>query len=69
VASVLSDNAFHDRTMQFSADLDAKFQALTLDQVNAAIRRAFKPDTLSVFSAGDFAKAAGKDAGKAAATK
>lgn len=69
VASVLGDNAFHDRTMQFSADLDAKFQALTLDQVNAAIRRAFKPDTLSVFSAGDFAKAAGKDAGKTAATK
>jgi zinc protease len=29
-----------------------------VDQVNAAIRRHFKPEALSVYAAGDFAKAA-----------
>ena len=35
-------------------------RALTLDQVNTAIRKHLKPDTLSVYLAGDFAKAADK---------
>ena len=30
----------------------------SVDQVNAAIRKHLKPDTLSVFLAGDFAKKA-----------
>lgn len=41
-----------------SADLDAKLKALTVDEVNAAIRKRLAPDTLSVVAAGDFAKAA-----------
>lgn len=57
IAGMLTDQLFFDRTMQFTADLDAKYQALTLDQVNAAIRKHLKPDALSVFVAGDFAKA------------
>ena len=36
---------------------DAKLKALTVDDVNAAIRKHIKPETLSVFAAGDFAKA------------
>ena len=47
-----------DRTMQFSADIDARLQALTVDEVNAAIRKHLKPESLSVYMAGDFAKAA-----------
>ncbi|MEL1263289.1 pitrilysin family protein [Pseudoxanthomonas putridarboris] len=60
VAGMLADQLYYGRTMQFTADLDAKYQALTLEQVNAAIRKHFKPEQLSVYVAGDFAKAADK---------
>lgn len=52
---MLADQLFYGRTMQFTAELDAKYAALTVDQANAAIRTYFKPDALSVFLAGDFA--------------
>ena len=55
VADMLADQLYYGRTMQFTAELDAKYQALTLEQVNAAIRKHLKPDQLSVFTAGDFA--------------
>ncbi len=58
VAGMLTDQLYFDRTMQFTADLDAKYQALTLEQVNAAIRKHLKPEALTVYSAGDFAKTA-----------
>ena len=58
VAGLLARNLFMDRTMQFSADIDARLQALTVDEVNAAIRKHIKPDALSVYAAGDFVKAA-----------
>ena len=58
VAGLLARNLFMDRTMQFSADIDARLQALTVDEVNAAIRKHLKPESLSVYMAGDFAKAA-----------
>lgn len=45
---------------------DAAAQALTAAQVSAAIRKHLKPDGLSVFMAGDFAKAAAKPATGAA---
>lgn len=54
VAGMLTDQAYFGRTMQFTADLDARFRALTVDQVNAAIRKHFKPETLSIYVAGDF---------------
>ncbi|HEU4951199.1 MAG TPA: pitrilysin family protein, partial [Holophagaceae bacterium] len=38
LAGKLSGDLFLDRTMAYDADLDAKLQALTLDQVNAALR-------------------------------
>ena len=46
-----------DRTMAFDKDLEAKVAALTVAQVNAALRQHIKPGTVSVVSAGDFAKA------------
>ncbi len=48
------------RDMAWWIKADAKAKALTAAQVNAAIRKHFKPDGLSVFKAGDFAKAAAK---------
>lgn len=64
VAGMLTDQLYFGRTMQFTADLDAKYAALTREQVNAAIRKHLKPEALSVFVAGDFAK---KGAGAPAA--
>ena len=58
VADMLQDQLFFGRTMQFTADLDAKYKALTLEQVNAAIRKHLDPAKLSTFTAGDFAAAA-----------
>lgn len=60
VAAGLVSNLFYGRTMQFAADLDAKFAALTVESVNAAIRKHLKPERFSVYSAGDFAGAQGK---------
>ena len=58
VAGMLQDQLYFGRTMQFTADLDARYRALTVDQVNAAIRRHLDPAKLSTFTAGDFAAAA-----------
>lgn len=60
VAEGLISNLFYGRTMQFAADLDAKFKALTVESVNAAIRKHLKPEQFSVYTAGDFAAAKGK---------
>jgi len=65
VAGMLTDQAYFGRTMEFTAALDAKFQALTLDEVNAAIRKHLRPADLSVFLAGDFAAANKAEAGTA----
>jgi zinc protease len=57
VAGMLTDQLYYGRTMQFTADLDANYKALTLEQVNEAIRKHLKPEALSVYAAGDFSKA------------
>jgi zinc protease len=44
------------RTWAFDAEQDAKLQALTLDQVNAAIRRWLAPEKVNWSWAGDFTK-------------
>jgi zinc protease len=58
VAGTLARYLYLGRTMAWSARIDARLRALTVEQVNAAIRRHLKPETLSVYAAGDFAKAA-----------
>ena len=47
-----------DRPFKWDADLEAKIQALTADQVNAAFRKHIDPNGVSIVKAGDF-KAAG----------
>jgi zinc protease len=42
------------RTLQWDEDMDAKLQALTADQVNAAFRRHVDAASLSIVKAGDF---------------
>ena len=57
VAGLLGRNLYMGRSMVWAADFDAKLKALTVNDVNAAIRKHIKPEMLSVFAAGDFAKA------------
>ena len=47
-----------DRTLVWDEQMDAKLDALTADQVNAAFRRHVSLDQLSIVKAGDF-RAAG----------
>ncbi len=54
LASSLAENLFIGRTMQFDADLEAKIKALTVEEINAALRKYIHPEQLSVVTAGDF---------------
>ena len=54
LASTLAENLFIGRTMQFQADLESKIKALTVEEVNAALRKYVDPKQLSVVTAGDF---------------
>lgn len=62
VAAALSRNLYLGRTMAWSAEIDVRLKSLTVEQVNTAIRKRFKPEMLSVYAAGDFARAAGTGA-------
>ncbi|MEH6420045.1 M16 family metallopeptidase [Pseudomonas sp. CGJS7] len=67
IAATLASNLFYGRDMGFVADMDAKFKALTVESVNAAIRKHLKPERFSVYTAGDFAAAKGKAPSKVSA--
>jgi zinc protease len=66
VASLLLRNLRMNRTMDWTVRLEAKIRSLTVDDVNAAIRKFIKPEQLSVVAAGDFAKAKTKAASTSA---
>ena len=53
VLGMLADGTYLDRKMEFWAKQNAAVQALTVDQVNAAIKKHIKPATLIKISAGD----------------
>jgi zinc protease len=54
LASQLATNTYLGRTFEFAARIDAGLQALTVAQVNAALRRYVKPDDFVFAFAGDF---------------
>jgi zinc protease len=56
--TLLASHMQLDRPLKWDADLEARMQALTVDQVNAAFRKHIDPNGLSIVKAGDF-KAAG----------
>lgn len=56
----LSRNLYIGRTMQFSKEVDDNITALSLEQVNAAMKKWIKPDKISYVQAGDFEKAGSK---------
>ncbi|MBC3872802.1 M16 family metallopeptidase [Undibacterium flavidum] len=69
LAGALRNQLYLGRSMAFDADIDAKIAALTLDQVNAAIRQFIKPENIGHYYAGDFVGAAKKAAAAAATAK
>jgi zinc protease len=54
VSEALARNLDLGRTFARSAEVDAQLQALTLDQVNAALRKYIDPARFVVGVAGDF---------------
>jgi zinc protease len=63
LASKLASNTYLGRAFEFDARIDAALQALTVAQVNAALRRYVKPDDFVFAFAGDF-KAPAPTAGR-----
>ena len=60
LAGSLVNNAHYGRTLAWTADLEKKVQALTSQQISAAMRKYIDPAALTVMKGGDFKKAAAK---------
>lgn len=56
LAGLLATHLQTGRTMQFSADFEANLKKLTVEDVNAALRKHIKPDAMQIVMAGDFEK-------------
>jgi zinc protease len=56
LGSILAEDLYLGRTMEFQADLERKIRELTPEAVNAALRKYIDPERLSVITAGDFKK-------------
>jgi zinc protease len=57
LAGRLSQDLYFGRNMDREADMDARIQALTPDEINAAFRKWIDLDAMTIVKAGDFAKA------------
>lgn len=60
LASTLANYLFLNRTFSWDEEFDKKVQSLTVEQVNAAMKKYLTPDKISIFVAGDFANANNK---------
>jgi zinc protease len=56
VANYWTDRMHRDESFAKAAEVDAKFEAVTLEQVNAAFRKYIDPEKLAIVKAGDFSK-------------
>ena len=54
LVSLIAGREDAGRTLAWDEEMDAKLEALTLDQVNAAFRRHIDASALSIAKAGDF---------------
>ncbi|MDP4664867.1 MAG: hypothetical protein NWS37_01385, partial [Flavobacteriaceae bacterium] len=55
LSSLINNNLYFDRDMSFHADLESNVTGLTVDAVNAAIKKYFKPlKDWTVVNGGDF---------------
>ena len=62
IATSLLGFLFIDRTFAWDDELDRKVAALTPVEINAAMKKYLTPEKISIFKAGDFAKAKAKAA-------
>ena len=56
LASRLANRAYADRTLTFDAKFNQAISELTLEKVNAAIRKYWQPEKIGYFQAGDFSE-------------
>lgn len=54
LAGILAGNLYLDRTLEHDAELEARVEALTVEEVAAALRRHLEPQAFTVVRAGDF---------------
>jgi len=55
VASYWAERLYRNESFLKAAEADAKFQAVTLEEVNAAFRKYIDPEKLAIVKAGEFA--------------
>lgn len=60
LARTLSTNLWVGRDMKWQANLERRLQAITVDELNAVIRKYFDPEHFAFIQAGDFARVAAK---------
>jgi zinc protease len=60
IANTLANYLFINRTYTWQDQLETSIQNLTAEQINAAMKKYITPDEISIFKAGDFAKASSK---------
>lgn len=58
LSSRLNNYLYYDRTLAFDADFEKKVEALTVEQVNGAMKKFVDPKKISIVKAGDFDKKA-----------
>jgi zinc protease len=58
LARTLATDLYIKRTLAWDADFEKKVGALTPEEIAAALRKHFDVSKMSIFKAGDFAKAA-----------
>lgn len=56
LAAMLNTNLYLDRDMQWSEAMEEKVMGLTLEEINAAMKKYLNPENMVVIKAGDFAK-------------
>jgi zinc protease len=60
LAGQISSNLYFDRTFEFDAALEDRIRALTVEEINAAVRRHLDLSKITIVKAGDFAGAKAK---------
>ena len=60
LASQIASRREYDRTFKYDAELERRVKAVSVEQVNAALRKYLVPGSFTVVRAGDFAKAKSK---------
>ena len=60
LAGALATGLYLNRTLAWDAELEKKIEALTPEQIVAAMRKHIDPAKITIIKAGDFAKAAQK---------